>query len=295
MIQWPDYLVKDLAARRAVIFFGSGVSRHSQGLKSKRPLTWWSFLDTLKKTATTAKKLQNDDLSTINRLLKENDLLTVCDILKKAIGREGFVDAVRDEFKTPKYIAAPIHTHIYKIDTRIVISPNFDEIYDHLARMNSQDTVSIKSYADDDIAECVRKDERVILKIHGSVSKANELIFTRSEYAEARNKHRNFYTLIESLLRTHTFLFIGCGLSDPDIRALLEDYSFSFNHSRKHYFSISNKELGKLSSQVIGDSLGLNFLPYSPLNNHKELADSLGNLVNLVDQSRGNMADSQSW
>ncbi len=295
MIQWPDFLVKDLAARRAVIFFGAGISRNAVGTNSKRPLTWWSFLDTLKKTAKAEKKLQKDDLATIDRLLKENDLLTVCDILKEAIGREGFVDAIKAEFKTPKYRPASIHSHIYKIDSRIVISPNFDEIYDHLARTNSQDTVSIKCYADDDIAECLRKDERVILKIHGSVSKANELIFTRSEYAEARSKHRSFYTLIESLLRTHTFLFVGCGLSDPDIRALLEDYSFSFNHSRKHYFTVSNTELGKLSSKVIGDSLGLNFLPYSPQVNHKELSDSLGSLVKLVDQARIKMADSQSW
>lgn len=295
MIQWPEFLVKDLAARRAVIFFGAGISRNSVGAASKIPLTWWSFLDALKKTAKAGKKLQKDDLDTIDRLLKENDLLTVCDILKEAIGREGFVDAVKAEFKTPKYKPASIHSHIYKIDSRIVISPNFDEIYDHLAQKKSDNTVSIKSYADDDIAECLRKDERVILKIHGSVSKANELIFTRSEYAAARNKHRSFYTLIESLLRTHTFLFIGCGLSDPDIRALLEDYSFSFNHSRKHYFAIPNTELGRLSSKVIGDSLGLNFLPYSPLANHKELTDSIGNLVKLVDQARSKMADSQSW
>lgn len=295
MIQWPERLIEDLAARRAVIFFGSGISRNSSGAGGKTPSSWWTFLDEIKKSAKQLKKLPKDDLSTIDRLLKENDLLTVCDILKQAIGREAFVDAIKAEFKTPKYKPADIHTHIYKIDSRIVITPNFDEIYDNLATSKSDGTISIKSYADGDIAECLRSDDRAILKIHGYVSKPNELIFTRTDYAQARNKHRSFYSLVESLLRTHTFLFIGCGLSDPDIRELLEDYSFSYNHSRRHYFTISNTELGKISAQTISNSLGLEFLQYPTINNHEQLTTSLGNLAKAVEQARSKMADSQSW
>lgn len=295
MIQWPERLIEDLAARRAVVFFGSGISRNSNGANGKNPSSWWTFLDEIKNKAKKSKKLLNDDLSTVDRLLKENDLLTVCDILKQIIGREAFVDAIKAEFKTPKYKPADIHTHIYKIDSRIVITPNFDEIYDNLATLKSEGTISIKSYADGDTAECLRSDDRVILKIHGSVSKPNDLVFTRTDYAQARNKHRGFYSLIESLLRTHTFLFIGCGLSDPDIRGLLEDYSFSFNHSRRHYFTISNTELGKVSAQTISNSLGLEFLQYSTTNNHEQLTISLGALSNSVEQARSKMADSQSW
>jgi hypothetical protein len=295
MITWPNQLVEDLAARRSVIFFGSGISRNSIGDGDKRPLTWWTFLKSLQTAVRKQKKLGAEDLKTVDRLLKESDLLTACDILKQALGREAFVDAIKAEFKKPKYKHAPIHESIYKLDSRVVISPNFDEIYDNMAIAKSGGTATIKSYADGDLAECLRGNERVILKIHGTVSKPNDLIFTRKGYATARNAHRSFYSLIESLLRTHTFLFIGCGLSDPDIRALLEDYSFSFIHSRKHYFTISSADLGTVSATTIGESLGLEFLRYSPTKQHKELSDSLANLDLLVEQARGRLADSQSW
>jgi hypothetical protein len=295
MIQWPERLVEDLAARRTVIFFGSGISRNSIGTNEKTPCSWWGFLDDLKKSARKSNKLRPTDLTTINRLLQENDLLTVCDILKQAIGREAFVDAIKSEFKAPRYKAADIHNNIYQIDSRISITPNFDEIYDNLATQKSEGTISIKSYVDGDIAECLRSSDRLVLKIHGTVSKPNELIFTRTDYAQARNKYRSFYSLVESLLRTHTFLFIGCGLSDPDIRGLLEDYSFSYNHSRKHFFTISNKELGPISSSTIGASLGLEFLQYSATNNHEALTTGLGELARAVEQARSKMADSQSW
>ena len=46
------------------------------------------------------------------------------------------------------------------------------------------------------------------------------MVFTRNEYADARNKYRDFYSIIEALAITHTFLFLGCGLNDPDTRLM---------------------------------------------------------------------------
>ena len=51
MINWPPNLIEDLAARRAVIFFGSGTSRNSTGEGGKKPETWWKFLEALKDEA----------------------------------------------------------------------------------------------------------------------------------------------------------------------------------------------------------------------------------------------------
>lgn len=294
-MRWPQNLVEDIAARRAVIFFGSGVSLNSSGTGGKRPASWWTFLDSLKTAAKKAKKLKGPDLVTVERLLAENDLLSVCDVLKAVIGREEFVRKIRAEYKEPKYAAADIHRHIYSLDLRVVVTPNFDEIFDNYAASTSGGTTTVKQYNDGDLAEYLRGNERVVLKIHGSVSHPNELIFTRTEYAKARTEHRSFYTLIGSLLRTHSFLFLGAGLSDPDIRLLLEDYTYSYSHSRRHYFAIPDDVLGPKSSQVIGDSLNLEFINYSAANNHAALTVGMGELVKLVEQDRVRLADAQLW
>lgn len=294
-MKWPANLVEDIAARRAVIFFGSGVSLNSSGEAGKRPESWWTFLDGIKKQAKKDKKIKASDLASVERLLNENDLLSVCDILKSAIGREDFVRKIRKEFKEPKYRPADIHKYIHKLDLRVVVTPNFDEIYDNYAAGASGGTSTVKHYKDVDLAECLRGNERLILKIHGTVSRPNELIFTRGEYAKARNEHRSFYSLIESLLRTHTFLFVGCGLSDPDIRMLLEDYAYSFSHSRQHYFAMPGGVLGPVSADVIGQSLNIEFVNYSVENNHRELTEGLGELVDLVERERTKLAEKQLW
>lgn len=295
MITWPKNLIEDLASRRAVIFFGSGVSRNSKGENDKQPESWWKFLENIKIEAKRQRKIKKDDLPSIERLMSENDLLSVCDILKSAIGREEFVKKVRQEFKEPKYKAAEIHQYIHKLDLRTVITPNFDEIYDNYASNASGGTSTVKHYKDVDLAESLRGNERLIVKIHGTVSRPNELIFTRGEYAKARNEYRSFYSLIESLLRTHTFLFLGCGLSDPDIRLLLEDYAYSFSHSRQHYFAIASDALGPVSSEVIGKSLNLEFIKYSSQDNHRELTTELGKLAELVERERAKLAEKQLW
>ena len=38
------------------------------------------------------------------------------------------------------------------------------------------------------------------------------------------------------LIILHTYIFIGCGLNDPDIRLTLENYNFGFPGCRPHYF-----------------------------------------------------------
>lgn len=295
MIKWPNNLIEDLAARRAVVFFGSGTSLNSVGEAGKKPVSWWKFLELIKIEARKLKKIKPADLKTIDKLMNENDLLSVCDILKSAIGKEEFVRRIRQEFKEPKYQPADIHKYIHQLDLRTVITPNFDEIYDNYAASASSGTTTVKHYKDVDLAESLRGNERLIVKMHGTVSRPNELIFTRTEYAKARNEHRSFYSLVESLLRTHTFLFIGCGLSDPDIRLLLEDYAYSFSHSRQHYFAISNDALGPISSVTIGKSLNLEFIKYSSKDNHIELTNEFQKLVGQVERERGRMAEKQLW
>lgn len=295
MIAWPAKLVEDIAARRAVLFFGSGISSNSTSSSGKRPPTWGKFLDDLRETAKVSGLLTPGDNKTLRQLMAERDYLSVCDVLKRILGREDFVARIKNEFKTPGYQPAEIHKAMNRLDLRVVATPNFDEIYETYVQGVTNGTCSVKLHSDSDIAECLRGNDRVILKIHGTVSDANELIFTRSDYAEARYKYRAFYSLIESLIRTHTFLFIGCGLSDPDIRLLLEDYSYSFAQSRRHYFTIAAGTLGKVSSAVLGEALNLSFLEYNSKDNHAELSLSLPQLADVVERDRQRLADGQLW
>lgn len=287
MIAWPAELISDIARRRTVLFLGSGISRNSTNAARRKPKTWVQFLEH-------ALTLVNPNRH-IKSLIKEKDYLTACEVIKKALGRDVFHQLLRDEFLTPGYTHASIHENIFKLDSRIVATPNFDKIYETYANHEARGSIVIKHHYDPDTAEALRGTDRIILKIHGTIDSPERMIFTRREYAEAREKYRAFYCLLEALALTHTFLFLGCGVNDPDIRLLLEENFFRHPSSRPHIFVLPNKIMHNSVQNVLQESMNLKILGYKQSADHKELKDSIEQLVQFVEESRDQLSVDLNW
>lgn len=106
---------------------------------------------------------------------------------------------------------------------------------------------------------------------------------------KARNEYASFYKLLEALILTKTFLFLGAGLNDPDIQLLLENYSFQYGHTRKHFFVIHDKEYSDDEQSVYESTLNLKFLRYNWNNrtkSHQDLLDSVAELKALVEAEK---------
>lgn len=288
-ISWPSSLINDIARRRCVIFLGSGISRNSSNVDGKHPKTWEEALKYGMQQL--EKKVQDN----VKSHIKSKNFLMACELIRHKMGRDSFISFLQDEFLNPRFKPADIHKEIFDLDSRIVITPNFDSIYDVYARSETDGNILVKHYYDDDVADCIRNDRRLILKIHGDIGAANHLIFTKIDYAKARTNYRNFYSIIEALLLTHTFIFLGAGLNDPDITLLLEDYNFKYGFTRKHYFVIPKNELTNIERTIYEGSMGLQFLEYDPKNNHIELLNSIKELKSKVEEERHKISDTNNW
>lgn len=287
MIRWPQTLIDDIARRKCVLVIGAGVSKNSTNAEGKRPKDWKEFL--------IGASIQLSAKAEILRQIKSGDYLTACELIKKELGREEFNTLIKAEFLNPKFKSANIHEHIYNLDSRIVITPNFDKIYDTYASTVSEGSIIVKRFNDEDIIDCIRRPEPLIIKIHGTVDSTDYLIFTRKDYSEARTKYQNFYKIIESLSLTHTFIFLGCGTNDPDIRLILEDYTFKYPLNKRHYIVMPKKALDNKVKEIIRDTMSLTILEYDSSNNHQLLTNSLEQLVIDVEMQRAELASSQSW
>lgn len=285
MIEWPDSLVGAIARRRVVILIGSGVSANSTTIDGRRPSTWGAFL--LK-----AYENLNRRSSYISIALRKYQYLEACDYIRTAFG-EAWPAVVRDEFATPIYRHADIHKAIFDLDSRIVASLNFDKIYETYAIGASEGTVVVKNYYDGDIREAVSGADRYIIKPHGTVDTVSKMIFTLEQYGKARTEHSNFYEVFSALLHTHTFLCLGCGLSDPDLQLIFEDYRYK--HGESPHFMTLPSPIAEPQKGLIKRTRGLNVLTYSPRDNHVDLTKSLQQLVSLVAAKREDIAEFRSW
>lgn len=285
MISWPKTLVDSIAHRQSVLFLGSGVSRNSKDENDKHPKTWYEFLQ----YGLTKDKLSAEQREHIKKYIDRYDYLLACELLKNYLGYE-FIELVTEVFRTPKYKHADIHETIFEIDSRIVVTPNFDVIYDNYARSYMGAGLSICNYYEKSLSQALRTTLPIIIKAHGSIDKPNDLIFTQLEYAKARTENAEFYKILDALLLTHTFLFIGAGVNDPDIKLLLENYKYQYEPYLPHYFVLPNDALNEVERVLYSKNLGVNFLLYSPADDHKELKESLVELKEKVDERREELA-----
>lgn len=279
MIAWNDELISVIARRRCVIVIGAGVSKNSVNKDGKRPATWEEFLRECTKEV-------GDDECVLS-LLERKDYLTACEVIKNKLSEDIFINKVQQEYQRAGYMPAEIHKNVYNLDASIVISPNFDHIYDNYAASVSAGSVVVKDHTSEDIANyLLGGDVRLILKTHGSANNPRRLIFTRKDYAEARTKYVLFYEIVKSLALTHTFLFLGCGLDDPDIRMMFEDIQFAHGRIPFHYMTIPKGEVHADVLSIASNSMRVKFLEYSPKDGHVELTDSLSELVVKVEEYR---------
>ena len=94
---------------------------------------------------------------------------------------------------------------------------------------------------------------------------------------------------------THTFIFIGCGFSDPDIQLVLENYSFVFPGSPCHYFITSKDGINTEYKRIVKENRNLEIITYDSKDNHRELHDALEELVPMVEDERTRIAKEMDW
>lgn len=290
MIVWPEALLSALARRRAVIVIGAGVSKHSTSAKgAERPPLWAEFLAGAIKAAPV-----QDHLKPVEDALKANDLLHACEWLKHRYD-EHWIEYIRSIFQSPQYLAASIHEKIFRVDSRVVFSLNFDDIYERHANSIGNGAFIVKNYYDPDVSEFLRGDSRYIIKVHGSLHRPDDTIFTQADYAKARIKYGTFYKAFDAALLTNTFLFIGCGYSDPDVNLLLENQNFNYPSGLPHYF-LTGSSMGEDRIKSLRKNRNIKVIEYDPIDDlHTGILGELEALIEQVDARRFDMAGNASW
>uniref|UniRef100_UPI0035B67272 SIR2 family NAD-dependent protein deacylase n=1 Tax=Yunchengibacter salinarum TaxID=3133399 RepID=UPI0035B67272 len=191
---------------------------------------------------------------------------------------DDWVPFLREEFLTPNYNPSTLHKKIFDLNQRIVISLNFDEIYEKYARNITDQNISVKKYNETDSYQFLRDDNYYIIKAHGDINEPNNIIFTKKDYSESRVKYSHFYDVLDACFLSHTLLFIGCGIDDPDFNLILENQNFKYPEAQSHYLFAP-----QATHQDMQDSLKKNrnikCITYKSRNNHKELEYLIDDMV----------------
>lgn len=280
-MNWPKALVAELASRRCIVFIGSGASAGCLSQDdSKSPPTWSAFLQSLIDLMA-----NRTDLPTIQDYIQKEKYLEAAEVIKKNISPADFSAFIREELVTPRYKPSKIHESILEIDPKILITTNYDDIYDSFCRTGAaHEGYNVSKYYDSHIISDLRSPVRLIIKAHGCISDASQIVLTKSEYFRVRQKYANFYKVLDSLFLTHTILFLGYSLTDPDIQLVLENVNIAAPSSHPHYFVTGNNvnQAIKLANK---SAYNIEFIEFTA-GNFAELNDGLTELAESVKEHR---------
>lgn len=290
MIDWPEDLINDIARRRCVIFLGAGVSKNSSNDKGERPMDWCEFLKHLAGLITNGPTAQ-----VVHDCIKIGDLLTACEVARKALRPAKFNTELLRCFSEKRFQSGEIHDDLVGIDSRIVLTTNVDKLYDMTANAILHGDVIVKAHSDFDVADVIRRQNRCIIKVHGTIDAPGNTIFTRIDYAEARAKYAHFYSVLEALFMTHTFLFLGASMRDPDMALLLEDYSLRFKGTRPHYVVMPEGGTPPEVLDVMEQSMNFQTISYDSINSHMQLGLGIKELRNQVEKARMGLLETMDW
>jgi hypothetical protein len=281
LIDWPESLIEELAFKRAIIFIGSGISASSKNDAGNSPPTWKELLNRAKD-----RFLRDEsDKELVNTLIDKDLLLDAAEIIFDDVvqpERRSFFSAV---FAEPRFKVSDYHSVIQKINPKIAITTNYDQLYEQqCGALVAGQGYAVKKYTDKKILNDVRSKDNLIIKAHGCITDTEALILTRSDYFKIKRDHSQFYNVLDSLLTVNTVLFLGCSMGDPDIQLILENTNISASSDHPHYAVLPEGRHRALKKAML-NSYNIKVLEYEldGTGGHSKLLESLEELKDEIE------------
>lgn len=264
-------LVSDIATRKVVIFVGAGASRWAKPHSGNSFKDWTKFLEHAAKSASPRiRKL-------VNERLVAKDYLIASELLKSNLA-DKWTGILEAEFQQAADVSR-LHQAIIALGQRVIVTTNFDKLIEKAwndAKITHYPKVITK--IDQQAFKLFRDNESYLIKIHGSIDEPENIVFDKTSFQRAAFSNRFYQDLIQTLLLTHTFLFIGFSMDDPAVSLLVESHAYRYSDTRPHYAFVS----GKPQTEIDGLSKSIRklfVLRYPDADGHIDLAIQLEELA----------------
>jgi len=277
---FPNELLAALVRRDCVVVVGAGVSAASTNDAGTNPVTWPELITKL------ANLVQDENKrAQIVSIANQGDLTMAAEIASALLGKDRICDVLEEELIGPGFRPNDCHRHLASLAQNVYITPNYDTIFDtYILGEYSNLGASIKHQGQTDIVPWLRKNNVLVIKIHGTINDRDTIVLTRRDYVKQRVLNAGFYEVVNSLFLLRTVLFVGCGVRDPDFELIMENAALAFPGAPKHFMIKQRNPASELNDATLGDLRNLQMIYYD--GDHTELPLLLNELVLDVESRR---------
>ncbi|EME3509431.1 SIR2 family protein, partial [Enterococcus faecium] len=191
VVSYPENVIEEFAYGRGILFLGSGVSSSAINCEGSRLPGWNKFINESKKLL---KSPHTDKIEYIDAMLKHGEMLRALQVIKDYSDSGEYTRKVKQSFLARGYNPSKIHDILRRINSKITITTNFDNIYENYCRSDGALGYVSAEYNDvNKIITNIKSTENLIIKAHGSIENPEKLIFTQNEYFKAHRENALFY------------------------------------------------------------------------------------------------------
>ena len=235
---------KASANNKLVVFVGSGVSANS-GI----PM-WNGIINEIK---------ERIDFDSEN----EQDNLVIAQYFYNSRGEKEYYDLLKDKLDLDVE-PNELDDKILELNPYHIITTNYDNLIESQATKKGMfyDVVS----KDSDLP--YTPNGRMIIKMHGDFTNRN-IVFKEDDYLSYSNNFKLIETFIKSIFATHTVLFVGYSLKDPDIKYIFKWVKDILKKDlpRPYFLKIDDSKGFNMAEYQYYQNMGINLLYYSQIEN----------------------------
>lgn len=179
--RWPEQLIGRIAARDFLLVLGAGVSKGCTNASAVTPPGWGELLQGLAGRYTVTK-----DRALAARLIKQNRFLEAAELVRVCAREQGkeqdfltYVANATDGGPKPEdqYQPSELHDALLRLQPNTIVTTNYDRILERA----TNNGYNVHRYDSTSLGADIRSGNPTLIKIHGSVDSASELILTQSD------------------------------------------------------------------------------------------------------------------
>lgn len=274
----PNILENDYLKGNCVLFVGAGISARIKRNNGTNVPNWKELVNLLIDFIYSRDYIGNDEKQELLSMVRDNKLIDVTQIIIDEIKESEFQAFLVDIFHDIEANDV-IYPLICNMLFRAIITTNIDTLIEDAFQKYACE--KIKVWTQNDINENLELfGERFLLKLHGTYERQNTVVLGTQGYLDSIYKNKIMIKLMESLLLSNTFLFIGYSMSDPDLNNILNYLNvISNSNNRIHYLAIEKGKIFSLEKKYLRKHKNIIILEYeNKTGYHEGIIDLLNEL-----------------
>ena len=252
----PPQLLQHLRERRLLLFAGAGLSAQA-GLP-----TWRSLVQDVV-DATIAEAMQGEESRReLEGMIAAGKWLQIADHCKLKLGPGEYARLLGERLSDFGKPVPEAHRLAVRLPFAAWVTTNYDKLLERAyAEERGGLPKTLTSLDTEALGRLLFDGAPFVLKAHGDLDKPDSLVFTSRDYRDLIHGNAAFSAAFSAILLTHSVLFVGYSLADPDFNLLLDRQLLTFRGFAPERYALMSG-IGKVEEEYLWRVCQIRVIPY---------------------------------